>query len=61
MHVFSPNSRTHYDLDGLYKGAERVEFAVRDGDARGGSETEDEFEPYDEEEDEEDDEFEVFE
>jgi|SaaInlV_125m_DNA_1040241.scaffolds.fasta_scaffold52359_2 ribosome silencing factor RsfS/YbeB/iojap len=60
VHVFSPNSRTHYDLDGLYKGAERVELPFVT-ETRGGSETEDEFEPYDEEEDEEDDEFEVFE
>ena len=26
VHVFSPSSRMHYDLDGLYKNAEKVEL-----------------------------------
>ena len=60
VHVFSPNSRTHYDLDGLYRGAERVELPFVT-ETRGGSEAEDEFELYDDDDDDDDDEFEVFE
>jgi ribosome silencing factor RsfS/YbeB/iojap len=57
VHVFSPNSRLNYDLDGLYKGAEDVELPFV-------TETRDEPAYFDEEdedeEDEELDEFEVF-
>ena len=61
VHVFTPSSRTHYDLDSLYKKATSVELPfvteTRDG-------KQDEFEYEDDEDDEEDefedDEFEVF-
>ncbi|CEF98021.1 Protein Iojap/ribosomal silencing factor RsfS [Ostreococcus tauri] len=59
VHVFSPQSRTHYDLDGLYRGAEKVALPFVT-ETRGGRE--DEFEYVeDDEEDLEEDEFELFE
>lgn len=62
VHVFSPSSRTHYDLDGLYKNAEKVELPF----VTETREQQDEFGDvdYDDEDDfeddEEEDEFEVF-
>ena len=55
VHVFSPNSRSNYDLDALYDGAEDVELPFV-------TETIDEPAHFDDEdeEDEELDEFEVF-
>jgi len=58
VHVFSPTSRTHYDLDGLYRGAERVPLPFVT-ETRGDSP--DEFEYADDADEElEEDEFEVF-
>jgi len=63
VHVFSPSSRTHYDLDGLYKNAEQVELPF----VTETREQQDEFGDVDyddeddfEDDDEDEDEFEVF-
>lgn len=59
VHVFSPTSRTHYDLDGLYRGAERVPLPFVT-ETRGNAPDEFEYADDTDEELEEEDEFEVF-
>ena len=64
VHVFTPSSRTHYDLDSLYKKATNVELPfvteTRDGKQDTFEYEDDDEDGFEDDDEDEDDEFEVF-